>query len=217
MNPADTTSFFLLSPIAVSAADARHSGDAVAASSKYAFTGEIRLRAEERHRFRVLGRDLGDFLGVPQRALQARVVELRRRHRARALAEARGDREARARRRAGRGGGVARESQVCAFAAVDGHERLLGLAEREDLVGERLGSVLWSRSCDPSACGVENVDLREACNRAAVADRVALRGLPLAVAERAAQQVGRLAARACRTTSRIPACSTDTRDRGAAS
>ena len=38
--PADTTSFFLLSAIAVSTDDARHSGDAVAASSKYAVTGE---------------------------------------------------------------------------------------------------------------------------------------------------------------------------------
>ena len=39
-NPADTTSFFLLKAIAVSTDWARHSGVAVAASSKYALTGK---------------------------------------------------------------------------------------------------------------------------------------------------------------------------------
>src|SRR5262245_65477191 len=45
-----------------------------------------------------------------------------------------------------------------------------------------------------SPCRIENVDLFEPRNRAAVADRVALRGLALAVAERAAEPVGGLSA-----------------------
>src|SRR5678815_3161437 len=45
-----------------------------------------------------------------------------------------------------------------------------------------------------SPCRVQNVDLREPCNRTSVADRVALHRLPLAVAERAPELVGGLAA-----------------------
>ena len=208
-NPADTTSFCLLNSIAVPAAAARQSGVTAAASSKKALHRRKGLRAERRHRLGVLRRQPRDLLGV------ARIARCRLASSNSAvvtvpdlLAERRGDRQAVARRRAGRGGRVAREPQVGAIAAVQRHEvssaLLIDSARRSapspvpvQIIcfpdsDRRRGPGPWPTAYEASASGVEHVHAREPRDRAAVTHGIALSRLALSVVERAAEHVGRL-------------------------
>ncbi len=98
----------------------------------------VGLRLERRHRLRVLRRQTSDLFRVSHGALQTGVVELRRRHRPRALAEARRHRQVVSRRGPRCGCRVPGEPEIAAIAAVQRHRRFFSFAERQRPIDERL-------------------------------------------------------------------------------
>ena len=164
----------------------------------------IRLRPELRHQLRIFRTQPGQLHRHIHRSLQ----RLHRRARSwtmtPAASRSRRDRQRRVGDAARRGDARCRKAGVPAPPADDQHTRLVGRAQRQHTIGQRLGLVACqelgrgNRRTGPAPSRaprrVEDGHVSESRRHTAVTHRIVLRGLAFAVIEYAADPVRRLAA-----------------------